>query len=1142
MAESPLEPSEDNNVELDATGEFFSVGTPLHAVRAGYIRRRADDLLYEAAIAGRYAHIIAPDRSGKSSLISATAARLEGNAIRVAVLDLGQIGVREGAKDAGRWYYNVAYRLLRQLRIRFDLQEWWQDKSVLSNRQRLLEFYAEVILENVQQSIVIFVDEIQCIANLPFADQLLASVRSAHNARTTDPDFTRLTFVLLGECDPQSLIDEPESSPFSATQAVPLDDFSRNDLNLFSTEMNLDADSAQLALDRIYHWTRGQPYLTQKLARAIARETIKGDLVSQVDGIAGQQLTGRAALHSEPHLSHLHRELVNSGKLTEGLLNLYGKLRKGIKVPADLGSAEQRRLMAVGLLIVDESGELKIRNRIYEAVFTTRWANENLPTRWRVPLTVAAGLAIIAIIPFWYTQWLPDPYVAQLTSAETDFGIAESTWRNLRSFPGHSDAADKLYRTYLADRAGRARSSQEIETISSMAAALPDAGMLPQALLADYWDRQAMQAIRGQQRDDALIASLQALTVSTPIRRNRSAMLVGNDYPLLIASTPFGAERQVVFNPGSLLLTAASGSIISQWALAQEGLSQRDDWMITALEVTPLVRRVIVDSEGIVRRAGLTLNVSHPRMKDLRIKVIAPSGKTVEIEPGVERVSSNEDIRIPASQLRPLLGEPTLGTWSISLRDEATGVAGHLVGWNLTLNSQGLVEDFERGIGIPDPVEKETDQFWINSNGRYAVARATQSDSVRLWDLAFAKPIAAVAVSENENLIGLDEGARHLITATLDTVNLWNTVSGARAATLPVGPASGTSRLTADGKHLFVQNRSDIETRFQLWSLDTASMVAEIVVAGAPALAVIDAAGSRLAVADYDRAIRIWDFHSAQMLVQLDLPMQPSDIRLSAGGRVISAVYGTEGVSVWRADSTEFPMFESFGKGAWQIAFSPSGARFAAGHPRNGFQLYESLTGRRVGPAVGAGGNRSSGNLLGFSRDEDVIVTSGPTGNMRFWQFPISSGATSDDESGHAVWSASGDAIAVALASASTIAVGDRHGHVHLIAANSSDEAIVAEPEEVSFIGHSDRIRLLAASRDGGRLASVAADNTIRVWRADTGLPESFIRNFSGTRIERIGFSANAGLLGVLAADRVAIMDTSSGEIVAEIELGESHT
>ena len=135
--ESTDKESNDQRSNFDATGEFFSVGVALHAVRAGYIQRRADDLLHDAIMAGRYAHVVAPDRSGKSSLIAATAARLESKGCKIAILDLAQLGDRDGGTDAGRWYYSVAYRLLRQLRIRYDLQSWWQDKSILSNRQRL---------------------------------------------------------------------------------------------------------------------------------------------------------------------------------------------------------------------------------------------------------------------------------------------------------------------------------------------------------------------------------------------------------------------------------------------------------------------------------------------------------------------------------------------------------------------------------------------------------------------------------------------------------------------------------------------------------------------------------------------------------------------------------------------------------------------------------------------------------------------------------------------------------------------------------------------------------------------------------------------------------------------------------------------
>ena len=223
--------------QTDATGEFFSVGAPLHAVRAGYIKRKADDQLYDTLLSGRYAHVLAPDRSGKTSLIAATAARLEAIGCKIAVIDLQQIGVRDGGGDPGRWYYNVAYRLLRQLRIRYDLQGWWHDRSILSNRQRLLEFYSEVLLESVSERIVVFVDEVQCTEDLPFADQLLASIRAAHNARTTDPDFSRLSFVLLGESDPLSLVAEPELSPFNVTQQVILDDFTREQIDLFLANM-----------------------------------------------------------------------------------------------------------------------------------------------------------------------------------------------------------------------------------------------------------------------------------------------------------------------------------------------------------------------------------------------------------------------------------------------------------------------------------------------------------------------------------------------------------------------------------------------------------------------------------------------------------------------------------------------------------------------------------------------------------------------------------------------------------------------------------------------------------------------------------------------------------------------------------------
>lgn len=1130
--------------KLDATGEFFSVGTPLHAVRAGYIQRPADMLLYETISAGRYAHVIAPDRSGKSSVVAATAARLETNGRKVAILDLEQIGGREAGSDEGRWYYSIAYRLLRQLRIRIDLHSWWQDKSMLSNRQRLVEFYAEIILQNVPERIVIFVDQIQCIAELGFADQLLASIRAAHNARATDPEFSRITFVLLGECDPLSLIDEPELSPFNVTQAIALGDFAREDLDLFVTELNLGAKQATAALDRIYYWTAGQPYLSQKLARAIAREQIAevpaADVARYVDRVALQQLAGRAALHNEPHMSHIHREAVRDARQREALLNTYGRICKNVHVATDLGSSVQRRLIAIGLIVIDEEGRLKVRNRLYESVFTARWANENLPNNWRAPAVAALLLLAIVMLPFWYTQLLPTSYVERLTSDTVELAIAADAYESFRSFPGHVDSADSLYRGFLQNRAESATDFAQVEMLRDMALQLPDPGNLPAEIVAGFWDRRTSAAMRDERREEALLATIESLSLATSKRRNRAAMLVSSDFPLLLASLSLTEQRAVVFNPDSQLLTATNLAQVSQWTLVNQELQRREPWAITALEVTPLVRRVIVDSAGTVRRVGLILNLSHARVGDLRIKVIAPSGRAVEVEPRIERASSNDDIRIDAAQLRELLGESITGTWSLSVRDEELGVAGHLVGWNLQLNSQGLVEEFQRGLNIADPVERETNKIWFSRDGRFAVARATQSDSARIWDLAFAKPVRAVAVAEQEQLIGLSADARQLVTATQQTVNLWDTTSGDRVAALDVGIAGGSSTLTGDGTQLLVQRRSALDTRFELWSLSERAVTATLDVAGTPALVSLDASGTRIAIADYDRAVRIWDLQSGVMLAQIDLAKQPSRIQLAAGGQVLGVLFAADGASLWRIDRPKQALLEDFGHGHWGMAFSSSGSRVLIGRPDHGFQVYATSDGQLLGPAIGSGSDAFAEAPLGFSADEQAIITGGPGRAVRFWKTPTATRQSISADFDR-IWPPAGDAVVVASPNAATLVIGDQSGDVHMVSTSGASEALLAASEDLSFLGHRRRVRLLAMSPDGSKVASAADDNSIRVWNTSDGLPQAFFGHVVGNPLEHMVFSPDASLLGILSDNQVHIMDAASGATLAQLTLGERH-
>ena len=1119
-------------------GEFFTVGPPLHAVRAGYVQRGADETLFSSVSSGRDAYLFAPERSGKTSLVAAISARLQNQGFLVATLDLAQIGERDAGTDSGRWYYSIAYRLLRQLRIKIDLQSWWQDKSILSNRQRLFEFFIEVLLANTKKRIVVFIDELQAVEGLPFAQHLIESIKSVSKSRATELDFERLSFVLVGECDPELLGADPARSPFNLMEAIRLQDFSRQHLEIFAAELGLSPDDATSALDRIYYWTSGQPYLTQKIARAVAKEAVSGDIAGHVDRIVRHQFGSRSAVTNEPHLSHIHRRVLGNKKLYESCLNTYGQVRKGISVFFEPESRAQRTLISLGLLVVAD-GLLAVRNRLYEMVFTARWANENLPLHWRGPAVAAGVLFFLTAIPFWYTQLLPKPYARVLTSGTLELETIADAHRNLRSFPGHADTADRLFVYQLRNRAGLAKDEPAIAAVTQEAARMPGADGLAEDLLAGFWDRQTERALREEQRDTALLAALESLVVATPERRRLASALVGQDYPLLTGTVPAEDVQRMSFDAENKLLTLVRGAQVQQWGVVNGALEQRPPWAVSALEITPLLRRVIVDREGVVNRLSLTVNISHMRLDDLRIRLIAPSGRASELAFDVPTSSANEEIRFPAVQLQALLGESLSGTWTLSIRDESGGFAGHLVGWRLSLNSQVTEEDFERGLDIPEPVQRESDNIWFSDDGRYAVARALQSDSARLWDLAYAQPARTIAVPADQTVLGLGPDADTLVTVAQSSVSVWDTGTGRRQLDVEVDSTVGLE-LVDNGQRLLSRSSAELETTFEVWNLADGSRTAVIAVAGTPAISALDPTGTVLAVADYDRAVRIWDVASGELKNQIDLPVQPSGLQIAHGGGTLATVFGVGGLAVWQVDTPTRPLLMRRGGDAWHVSFSESGARFIAGSASAGFQVYRSEDGAPLGPSLVSGVPVGTDMLLAISQDESVVVTGAAGDKARFWRAPADASSAASDTADASSWRIDyREDLAVRLSpDGRRLAIGDNEGQVNVLDVGA---ALPSDGEQLNFLGHIGRVSRLAFSADGALVASAGVDGSIRVWDAETGAPRPFRFATQSNAIDHLRFSSTKRYLAALIGQRVFVMDAEQGTIVVNRELGEPH-
>ena len=252
---------------------YYQVGGSLTNNAPNYVKRQADDDLYNRLKAGEFCYVLNSRQMGKSSLQVRTIQRLTNEGIACAAIDISEIGNRGVTPE--QWYAG----LLRILENNFNLSDivnvrtWWRDRNFLTPVQRLSEFIETVLLPNISRNIVIFIDEIDSILALDFpADDFLALIRSCYNKRANNSEFDRLTWALLGVASPTDLCREQNASsntPFNIGKAIELTGFDETEAQPLAAGLADLTDSSQEVLREVLYWTGGQPFLTQKLCKLL---------------------------------------------------------------------------------------------------------------------------------------------------------------------------------------------------------------------------------------------------------------------------------------------------------------------------------------------------------------------------------------------------------------------------------------------------------------------------------------------------------------------------------------------------------------------------------------------------------------------------------------------------------------------------------------------------------------------------------------------------------------------------------------------------------------------------------------------------------------------------------------------------------
>jgi WD40 repeat protein len=355
--------------------EYYKVGGSLRYGHPTYITRKADRDIYDALKQKEFCYVLNSRQMGKSSLRVRTMKTLAQEGFKCVALDLGILG---RFTTAEQWYGGLLAELWRRLRLSSGMDDdldWWRSHLELSPVQRFSRFIEDVLLTNYSADIIIFLDEVDNIINLDFRDEFLILIRNCYEQRVESIKYQRLTFCLLGVATPSNLRIDKQLSPFNIGKDIQITGFNFTEAQPLILGLNSKFSQPEVILKEILDWTKGQPFLTQKLCSLAVKYSNEEQI--NIPQLIQDRLVDNWEIQDEPeHLKTIRDRLLYNQQNKARLLTLYHSILKQQEIIID-GSDEQVELRLSGLVTRQQS-QLKVSNPIYERVFNQQWVAKQL--------------------------------------------------------------------------------------------------------------------------------------------------------------------------------------------------------------------------------------------------------------------------------------------------------------------------------------------------------------------------------------------------------------------------------------------------------------------------------------------------------------------------------------------------------------------------------------------------------------------------------------------------------------------------------------------------------------------------------------------------------------------------------------------